>query len=578
MYYSDDIINDIASRVDIVDIINERVGLKKKGKDYECCCPFHTEKTPSFKVHQQDQYFYCFGCGAGGSVYTFLERYEGYSFPEAIEYLAERTGYNLPKGTFSGISSERAEKRKRLYEINRTAAAYYHYILTKTEAGRKGYDYFTGRGISSEIIGSFGLGYAPIGGKNLYNYLKKNGFSDEDMIDAGLVGVNEKQGAYDFFWNRVIVPIVDKNNKVIGFGGRVLGDAKPKYINTKETEIYDKGKNLFALNQARRSKRRGFIVCEGYMDVISMHQAGFNNAIASLGTAFTEDQAVEIRKFTNEVYLAYDSDEAGRNATDRALNILSKHDISARIIDLKPYKDPDEFIKNLGVGSFQKRIDDAVPGRMYRIASLSDKYSLKDPEEKTRFINEAAAIVAELEDPAAVSSYIESVTVRYGFEKDVFKKKVSTIHADMGERGDSSYRASPVKPLKNDIIEDEALLITWMMNDSSLLEKVMGILTEEDFTEGIYRDTVSSIYKQYNDNKTVSPTILINRYEDVDDQQKVSNIINTKMRYETDESRKEAFDDIVRRLKVRSISDSLSKTTDPSQLKMLLAELAKYKK
>ena len=578
MYYSDDIINDIASRVDIVDIINERVGLKKKGKDYECCCPFHTEKTPSFKVHQQDQYFYCFGCGAGGSVYTFLERYEGYSFPEAIEYLAERTGYNLPKGTFSGISSERAEKRKRLYEINRTAAAYYHYILTKTEAGRKGYDYFTGRGISSEIIGSFGLGYAPIGGKNLYNYLKKNGFSDEDMIDAGLVGVNEKQGAYDFFWNRVIVPIVDKNNKVIGFGGRVLGDAKPKYINTKETEIYDKGKNLFALNQARRSKRRGFIVCEGYMDVISMHQAGFNNAIASLGTAFTEDQAVEIRKFTNEVYLAYDSDEAGRNATDRALNILSKHDISARIIDLKPYKDPDEFIKNLGVESFQKRIDDAVPGRMYRIASLSDKYSLKDPEEKTRFINEAAAIVAELEDPAAVSSYIESVTVRYGFEKDVFKKKVSTIHADMGERGDSSYRASPVKPLKNDIIEDEALLITWMMNDSSLLEKVMGILTEEDFTEGIYRDTVSSIYKQYNENKTVSPTILINRYEDVDDQQKVSNIINTKMRYETDESRKEAFDDIIRRLKVRSISDSLSKTTDPAQLKMLLAELAKYKK
>ena len=202
MYYSDDIINDIASRVDIVDIINERVGLKKKGKDYECCCPFHTEKTPSFKVHQQDQYFYCFGCGAGGSVYTFLERYEGYSFPEAIEYLAERTGYNLPKGTFSGISSERAEKRKRLYEINRTAAAYYHYILTKTEAGRKGYDYFTGRGISSEIIGSFGLGYAPIGGKNLYNYLKKNGFSDEDMIDAGLGGVNEKHGAYDCVWNR----------------------------------------------------------------------------------------------------------------------------------------------------------------------------------------------------------------------------------------------------------------------------------------------------------------------------------------------------------------------------------------
>jgi DNA primase len=317
-------------------------------------------------------------------------KYENYSFMEAVEYLAKRAGITLPEKEMSSEDKKRYSRKQQMYEVNKSAAAYFHFLLTKTERGKLGYNYYKQRGFTDETIAAFGLGYADIYRDDLYKYLKSKGFTDTIMKDAGLVEFDERNGPKDKFWNRVMVPITDINGKIIAFGGRVLGDAKPKYLNTKETDIFNKSRNLFAMNIARHSRKRGVILCEGYMDVIAMHQAGFDNAIASLGTAFTEGQANLIKRYTTDVYLAYDSDGAGRNAAMKAIGILRNLEMSQKVIDLKPYKDPDEFIKNLGAEAYEERIRNALTGRIYEIDSVVDNFDLNSPDEKTAFMKEAA--------------------------------------------------------------------------------------------------------------------------------------------------------------------------------------------
>lgn len=348
MYYSDDVIEEVRSRNDIVDVIGGYISLKKKGNTYSACCPFHHEKTPSFHVSRDKQMYHCFGCGVGGNVYTFVMEYENFSFPEAVKLLADRCGVALPEKEMSAEQRSKENYRMLLKEMNRTAAAYFHYLLMKSDHGKKAMDYLLDRGLTEETITKFGMGYSDIYENDLYKYLKSKGYTDAQMKDSGLVDIQEGKGGTDKFWNRVMVPILDINGKVIGFGGRVLGDGMPKYINTRETQVFDKSHNLFAMNIARRSKRRGIIICEGYMDVISMHQAGFDNAVASLGTAFTIGQAEIIKRYTDEVYLAYDSDGAGTKATLKNIAILREVGLVTRVIDMKPYKDPDEFIRAMG--------------------------------------------------------------------------------------------------------------------------------------------------------------------------------------------------------------------------------------
>ena len=338
MFYSQDFIEEVRSRNDIVDVIGSYVSLKKQGSQYKACCPFHHEKTPSFGVSRDKQLYHCFGCGVGGNVFTFVMEYENLGFSEAIQLLAERVGMQVPKMEVSEEDRKREHYNVLLKEMNKNAAAYFHYIMKNSEHGKKAYDYFRKRGLTDETIRKFGLGYADIYRDDLYRYLKKKGYTDGELKDSGLVEIDEKNGGTDKFWNRAMIPILDINGKVIGFGGRVLGDGKPKYINTKDTQVFDKSHTLFAMNIAKRSRKGYIICCEGYMDVISMHQAGFDNAVASLGTAFTPGHANILKRYAKEIYLAYDSDGAGVTATLRNLAILRQFDVPVRVINMKPYR------------------------------------------------------------------------------------------------------------------------------------------------------------------------------------------------------------------------------------------------
>ena len=411
------IIDEIKYRNDLVDVISSYVSLKRAGSGYTGLCPFHSEKTPSFHVAPEKGFFHCFGCGAGGKEYNFVMQYENYSIGEALSHLAERAGVELPKIEYSKEARAKAEKRAALLEINKKAAQYFYYQLRR-EGGKNAHDYLTGRGLSEETIRKFGLGYSDKYSGALYKYQKSQNYSDELLRESGLFNVDERQGMYDKFWNRVIFPIMDVNNRVIGFGGRVMGDGKPKYLNSPETRIFDKSRNLFGLNYAKQGKRKKFILCEGYMDVIALHQAGFSGAVASIGTAFTEQQANLLRRYTDEIYLTYDSDEAGVKAALRAIPILRRAGITGRVVHMEPYKDPDEFSKGLGSDAFEERLDQAQNSFFFEVDVLRKQHNLSDPEEKTKFVHGMARKLLVFEDKVQRDSYLEALSAKYSVPKE----------------------------------------------------------------------------------------------------------------------------------------------------------------
>lgn len=573
MFYSEELVEEIREKNDIVDVIGSFVGLKRAGNSYMCCCPFHNEKTPSFHVSRTKQIYHCFGCGVGGNVITFLMQYENYTFAEALKYLADRAGIPLPENEMSPEQKKVENRRELLREVSKSAAAYYHYILTKTENGIKGRDYFMEkRGFTEETIANFGLGYADKYSDGLYKYLKSRGYSDDLMRDSGLVNFTEKYGAQDIFWNRVMVPITDIGGKVIAFGGRVLGDAKPKYLNTKETDIFNKRRNLFAMNIAKRSRRRGIILCEGYMDVISMHQAGFDNAVASLGTAFTEEQALIIKRYTSEVYLAYDSDGAGRQATLKAIEILRNADMTQRVIDMSPYKDPDEFIKALGAEEYEQRIKDAKPGLLFETELLAKEYKQNDPEERTEFIGRVARLLKPIEDPVRMNSYIEIISNKYQIEKEYLRGAVDTTVL-VDSRDSSPVNDSGVRDISPDgaAVESQKLLLTWMVNEPELFKKLENVISVEDFTDDNINAVAKLLYEQYEKQGKVSPAAIIDRFESLESQQVVAAIMNTELPRMLDGNEKnKAFTEIVKRVKSNSIESALKNNKDPQKLMDLI--------
>ena len=410
MRYSEDIIEQVRSANDIVDVIGQYVKLTKKGANYFGLCPFHGEKTPSFSVSPQKQIYYCFGCGAGGNVISFLMEYENYSFTEALKYLAERAHIQLPAAGEQGTEGQmRAELRTQLYEVNREAALYYYQLLHE-EAGRSGYAYFREkRALSDRTITHFGLGFAAQTPDDLYRYLKGKGYGDELLQQSGLC-IIEERGQRDKFWNRVMFPIMDTNNRVVGFGGRVMGDALPKYLNSPETPIFDKSSLLYGLNFARRSRRNFLLLCEGYMDVIALHQAGFTNAVASLGTAFNEKHARLLKRYTDNVILTQDSDEAGVKAKLRAFPILRDAGLNVKVLTIQGCKDPDELIRTKGPDAYEDCIKAAKNAFLFEIDTLKKQYDLSDPAMKTRFYEETAEKLCMFQEPLERDNYVQAVS------------------------------------------------------------------------------------------------------------------------------------------------------------------------
>lgn len=579
MYYSDEVIEEVRNRTNIVDVIGNYVHLKKKGNSYFGLCPFHGEKTASFSVSDEKQMFYCFGCGKGGSVFTFLMEYENYTFPEVVEHLAEQAGMELPKEEQTSEQQAMADYRATLREMNKDAANYFFKLLHH-EHGKRGYEYFKSRQITDETILKFGLGFADIYRDDLYRFLKQKGYQDEVLKDSGLVEV-DSQGAHDKFWNRVMFPIVDMNGKVIGFGGRVMGDGEPKYLNSRETLLFEKKKNLYGLHFARRSKRDGFLLCEGYMDVISLHQAGFDNAVASLGTAYTIDQARLLKRYRNRVFLAYDSDAAGQKAALRAIEICRNADLSARVISMEPYKDPDEFIKNLGAEEYEKRIANSISSVMYEIQVLAGQFHLNDPEDKTNFGREAAKRLSYIKDKLERENYVTAVAEQYHFQERSLLQQVNQIgeqtfeeqrFKDLEEESKKSHQRI-VKEEKEAPILQEKLLLTWVANYPVLWEKIREHITVQEFSEGLTRQIAEQFEKQFQQTNTVNPAEVIDSFPDLSLHSKISAILNEEVKYEGSEQEDEemrrqfaqnAITETVRRFKQESIDRQMKEVAQQS--------------
>ena len=578
MYYSDEIIEEVRSRNDIVDVISTYVKLQKKGSSYFGLCPFHNEKSPSFSVSRQKQMYYCFGCGAGGNVFTFLMEYENYTFVEALKYLADRAGVELPEEEYSREAKERADTRAILLEINKAAAQYY-YIQLKSSRGAVGLEYFKKRKLSDETIKAFGLGYSNKYSDDLYRYLKSKGYKDDMIAKAGLISIDEKNGVYDKFWNRVMFPIMDVNSRVIGFGGRVMGDAKPKYLNSPETMIFDKSRNLYGLNRARRTKKPYFLLCEGYMDVISLHQAGFTNTVAPLGTAFTPNQAMLLKRYTNEVILSFDSDGAGIKAALRALPILRQNGLRGRVLSMKPYKDPDELIKAEGAESYQKRIDEAESGRMFELLVLYGQYNQQDPESRTEFLHEVAKKLAQIEEPLERQTYLTSAANRFMIRKNDLENLVNRYGLGYQyEQVNEQYKTAPEteerrqKKKKNTKNQPQRLLLTWLVEHPDMYQYIRPYIGADDFIEPLYHSVAIMLFEQLDKEEKINPAAILSRFTDAEEQKEIAAIFNTHLKYGL------SSEDEDKALSDASIEDEMVHTSDIMRWQELLSLKNKMQK
>ena len=558
MYYPDDKVEEVLRANNIVDVVGSYVHLQKKGANYFGLCPFHNEKSPSFSVSETKQMFYCFGCGAGGNAATFLMKYENYSFKEALQTLADRAGIKLPEVNYSEEAKKREEKRQLLRAVNKEAAIYY-YKLLRSQKGVKGLRYLAERKLDPATMRDFGLGFADGSGNDLCAHLRSCGFADDIILEAGVAAFDEKRGMHDKFWNRVIFPIMDIRGQVIGFGGRVMGDAKPKYLNSPETEIFDKSRNLYGLHIAKRSKAPYKILCEGYMDVISMHQAGFHEAVASLGTSFTEGQAALLKRYTKLVLLAYDSDGAGVRAALRSIGILKKAGIEGKVIDLRPCKDPDEFIKANGREAFLKRIENAENSFFYELRMMQREYSMEDPAQRTQFHHAVAAKLCGIEDEIERENYLKEAARRYYVDEGSLRRLVASYGrtgaaktvwqngAEPAREPEEKQQSRRTRPSREERIEtNEKLLMTWLADEPEIFPQISPYLRPEHFHEGVFRQAAEGYWKILQEQGGGNPASVIGMFESQQEQELAASMFNTRLKGISDaREREKALKDIV---------------------------------
>lgn len=584
--YSNDVISEVLAGNDIIDYVSQYVHLKKNGRDYSGLCPFHKEKSPSFHVSGEKQLFHCFGCGAGGNLLQFVMRSEGIDFVEALKLLADRAGIMLPEE-----NSDYAfhEKKKKIYEMNKAAARFYYSVLT-SEEGREAVEYFKKRQLSGKTVKTFGLGYAPDDYGTLKKYMNGLGYTDAELLEAGLAASRDNR-VYDRFRDRVMFPIIDLRGNIIGFGGRILKDSReingfkpPKYLNSAETPVFSKGKNLFSLNNAKKDGSEKLILVEGYMDVISVYQAGIINVVATLGTALTEDQAKLLMKYCNEILICYDSDEAGQKATARAIGIINSVGGRAGVIRLKGAKDPDEYIKANGSQSFKNAVQNAIPSTEYSLSTVKALYNTEVTEGKIQFISDAAKILSSLEDAVEVDAYIRRISAETEISKEavyseykkhkkksVYKEKQQSeklLHIKAEGQASAAVHESTL------IEKAEKKLLNLIIQSKKFCRKAAEIFPAEEFSNEIYRKLAKKIYENFSDGVISEPAVLVSMFEN----ENIKTASEVFYNMEVYEDNDKTFDDLVISIKKEKIKKQILEEKNPERLKELLSEQARLAK
>ena len=572
MYYGEDIVEEVRQKTDIVDLVGQYVHLKKKGSSYFGLCPFHGEKTASFSVSPGKQIFYCFGCGKAGDSIRFLMEYENLSFVEALEELAERANITLPKEEKRDKGEE--DLRYKILEINKQAALFYVKQL-RSEKGKQGLAYCAKRKLSGESITHFGLGYAGKERDSLYQYCKSLGFKDQVLQESGLFSFKEN-GVYDKFFNRLIFPIMDLHNRVIGFGGRVMGDGEPKYLNSPETKLFDKSRNLFALNFSRKSRANYFILCEGYMDVISLHQWGFPEAVAALGTAFTEQQADLMKRFNSLIYLCFDSDGAGKKACKRAISILREKKLEGKVIHLSPYKDPDEFLKAEGKEAFEKRIEEAKNAFLWEVEEKKTEFDLHDPAGMQKYMESIAELLrTSFSDPVERENYLKAVAREQMLKAEnlqhLVDKEEEKTQLSFGLRKNAGRQEKKREERWNSPLEEEFLSVLMQRNEFVDLAKkyIEEVDFQGDFAKEIYLKLLSGL----------SAKAILDSYQNEEEKyQKLVKLYHGDLYHmdlEKDEEKK-LLSDYIRQLKLQKIEKEIKEVTDAEGLSHCFKERDKW--
>lgn len=506
--YSDEIIDEVRQNTDIVDIVSQYVHLKRSGRNFFGLCPFHNEKSPSFSVSPDKQIFHCFGCGAGGNVYTFLTKIEGISFKEAVEQLAERANISLPK-LESNIDNSKEELKQKVYKVNEFALEFYHQNLYKPDA-KIAQEYIKKRKLNNETLKAFKIGFS---GKfdELYKALKKEGFGEKEILESGLVNKNDKGMYIDRYRNRLMFPICDTRNRVIAFGGRVLDDSKPKYINSPENVVYSKGRNLFGLNVAKKGDTKKILIVEGYMDVISLHQRGITNVVAPLGTALTEQQGWLLRKSCEQIILSFDSDGAGQTAILRSLEILKNMGCDIRVLQMQGAKDPDEYIIKYGVARFSSLIEKAISLIEFKVKVLKKDLNLENTNDKIKFLNEIAKLISGVDNTMEREIYIEKISKEYGISKEAIYGEVNKLTYSSQKSEKILDKNKPiVKHKKEDVSEiteavvkrENTIISLLLTPDTNTFEKIKDKLNVEDFRYELNKKIVSRIYEEFEKGNT----------------------------------------------------------------------------
>lgn len=509
-------IEQLCAQCDIEEVIRSYVSIKRAGRTSKALCPFHSEKTPSFVIYPENQSFYCFGCGKGGDVIRFIMEAEHLDYPEAIRFLAARNGMTVPEDGDDTLG----QRKMRVYEINREAARFFHRCL-KSPAGQAGYRYLRERGLSDQTITAYGLGFAPDSWDSLRNFLQKKGFSREEMIDAAVLSQGRNGRCYDKFRNRVMFPIIDLRGNVIGFGGRVMDDSKPKYLNTDDTPVFKKSRNLFSLNFAKGKADGRLILAEGYMDVISIYAAGFHNVVATLGTALTEEQARLMSKYAKEIIIAYDADGAGQAATHRAINILSEAGLSARVLHMEGAKDPDEYIKKFGAKRFQMLLDGAGDAIMHELDGIQKNLDLKTAEGRIEYLKRAVNVLADIQNPLAREVYAASVAQHAGISADSVNAQAISVMKKKRRQEESREwrdietnremmrdRINPEKAQNIKAATAEEGILSYMLRHPDECGKILDAVAETDFVTAYDKKVLGAMRALHEEHADITLTTL----------------------------------------------------------------------